>query len=92
MSGRWALYGSRMNKGLTIADAETGEETYLGVRVVRDGLVGVAVSQRSGSEIEVFLSGADALHLAESSSASPGLSRCPDSGMSVPLRIDTFVA
>ncbi len=54
-----------MNKGLTIADAETGEETYLGVRVVRDGVVGVAVSQRSGSEMELFLSGADALHLAE---------------------------
>ena len=54
-----------MNEGLTFADAETGEETFLGVRVVKDGLVGLAASQRSGSEMEVFLSGPDALRLAE---------------------------
>jgi hypothetical protein len=65
MCGRWALYGSRMNQGLTIADVETDEETNIGVRVVRDGLVGLAAPQRSGSEIEVFLTGADAMRLAE---------------------------
>ncbi|HEY3529549.1 MAG TPA: hypothetical protein VGK78_10385 [Nocardioides sp.] len=54
-----------MTTGLTFDDAETGEETYLGVRFIRDGLVGLATSQCSGNEMEVFLSAADALRVAE---------------------------
>lgn len=65
MSGRFGDYRAGMTNGLTITDAETGEETYLGVRVVRDGVVGLAVSQRSGEELEVFLTGIDAGRLAE---------------------------
>jgi len=59
------MYGPRMNTGLTFADAETGEETYLAVRVIGNGLVGLAASQRSGNEMEVFLSATDALRLAD---------------------------
>jgi hypothetical protein len=80
MRGRSAFYGSLMNKGLTIADAETGEETYLGVGVVRDGLVGLAASQRSRSEMEVFLGGADAIRSAEPPRVA-GTVTTPDRGM-----------
>jgi len=64
MSGRWGCTVPDMNTGLTFDDAETGEETYLGVRVIRDGLVGLAASQL-GNEMEVLRSAADSLRVAD---------------------------